>query len=48
MIQEIIQEDKDFKEQLNDIRREELRQLEEIVTGRFEKEAQVSDFDKLC
>jgi hypothetical protein len=31
VIQEFIQDDKEFREQLNSIRREEIRQLEDIV-----------------
>ena len=42
VIQEFIDEDRDFRDQLRRIRREEIKQLEDIVNDRFEKEAQVS------
>lgn len=42
VIQEFIEEDREFRDQLRAIRRDEIKQLEEIVNNRFEKEAQVS------
>ena len=42
VISEFIDEDREFRDQLRRIRRDEIKQLEDIVTGRFEKEAQVS------
>ena len=42
VIQEFIDEDREFRDQLRRIRKEEIKQLEDIVHDRFEKEAQVS------
>lgn len=42
VIQEFIDEDREFREQLRRIRKDEIKQLEDVVTIRFEKEAQVS------
>jgi len=42
VIQEFIDEDREFRDQLRRIRKDEIKQLEDIVNGRFEKEAQVS------
>lgn len=42
VISDFIDEDREFRDQLRRIRRDEIKQLEDIVTGRFEKEAQVS------
>jgi len=42
VIQDFIDEDREFREQLRKIRRDEIKQLEDIVSSRFEKEAHVS------
>ena len=39
VIQAFIDEDREFRDQLRRIRRDEIKQLEEIVNGRFEREA---------
>ena len=42
VIQDFIDEDREFREQLRKIRRDEIKQLEDIVSSRFDKEAHVS------
>ena len=42
VISEFIDEDREFRDQLRRVRREEIKQLEEVVNTRFDKEAQVS------
>ena len=42
VIQEFIDEDREFRDQLRSIRKDEIKQLEDIVDGRFQREAQVS------
>ena len=42
VIQEFIDEDREFRDQLRRIRKDEIKQLEDIVSVRFEKEVQVS------
>ena len=39
VIQAFIDEDREFRDQLRRIRCDEIKQLEEIVNGRFEREA---------
>lgn len=39
VIQDFIDEDREFREQLRKIRRDEIKQLEDIVSSRFDKEA---------